>query len=235
MGYYIYGFDTLLTYGLIIIAFIIVTYAQHKITSSYKTYNKIINSKRISGCEVARKILDTNGLNDVYVVAVGGQLTDHYDPTRKTVRLSQEVFDGTTIASLSIAAHECGHAIQDKEGYFMMRLRSMLVPIVNIISYLGYFGIVVSLFAGLTGYLKLSILILVATLVFQLVTLPVEFDASKRALKQLEKLNLVNNSENYDCEVMLRAAALTYVAGLISTLLNLLRLIIILKGNDDDR
>lgn len=235
MGYYIYGFDTIITYGLIILAFIIVTYAQYKITSTYKKYKDVENLNKITGCEVARKILDANGLSDVYVVTVNGNLTDHYDPNRKTIRLSKEVFDGTTIAASSVAAHECGHAIQDKEGYFMMRLRSFLVPIVNIISYMGYFGIIVSIFAGLTGYLKLSILILVATLVFQLVTLPVEFDASNRALKQLKNLDLVNDIENDDCKNMLKAAALTYVASLISTLLNILRLVIILKNSDDNR
>lgn len=228
-----FGLDNLLTYGLLILAFIVVVAAQAKITSAYNKFKRVKSKGNLSGQEVARRILDENGLKDIYIVEVRGELTDHYDPSRKVVRLSHEVFHGTSIASLSVAAHECGHAIQDKVGYTMMRIRSALVPLVNFVTYLGYFGLIVSIFAGITGYIKLSILVLCATLLFQLVTLPVELDASKRALAQLKKLSLVDEEEQDSSKQMLQAAALTYVAALASTILNLLRLIIILDNRDN--
>ena len=228
-----FGLDNLLTISLMFLAIVVVIYAQTKINSAYNKFRKIKSKGNLSGQEVARKILDSNGLKDIYVVETRGELTDHYDPSRKVVRLSHEVFHGTSIASISVAAHECGHAIQDKVGYTMMRVRSALVPFVNLVSYLGYFGIIIAIFAGITGYLKISILVLCATLLFQLVTLPVEFDASKRALDQLKKLSLVEKSEREEASEMLKAAALTYVAGLISTILNILRLLIMVNNSDD--
>lgn len=229
----IYGYDDLFTILLVVVGAIIVSVAQAMISSNYRKYKNIRTSKRMSGQEVARMILDANGLEDVHVVKTKGELTDHYDPTRKVVRLSTDIFDGETIAAISVAAHECGHAIQDKVGYMPMRIRAMLVPIVNFISYLGYFGLIVSIFAGITGYIKLSILILLATVVFQLVTLPVEFDASNRAKKELVKLNLADSNEEVGVANMLRAAAMTYVAGLISNILQLLRLFILLNDRDN--
>jgi len=225
--------DFIIYYGFGLIGLVIVLLAQFNINKNYKKYKKIDLNQNITGQEVARKILDANGLNDIYVVSVQGDLSDHYDPSRKVVRLSTDIFNGETIAAASVAAHECGHAIQDKEGYFFMRLRSSLVPFVNLVSYLGYFGLFISMIAGITGYLKISILILFATILFQLVTLPVEFDASKRAKKELEKLGLVDSSELDGCDKMLFSAALTYVASLLSTLLQLLRLLLILGRRDD--
>lgn len=221
-------------YGLFILSAIIVFVAQMMIQTNYKKYRIIETSKGLTGQEVARKILDANRLPDLYVVETSGELTDHYDPRRKVVRLSKSVFRDSTIASAAIAAHECGHAIQDKEGYSFMKIRSMLVPFVNFISCLGYFGLAVSLFAGLTGYLKLSILVLSASLLFQLVTLPVEFDASKRGLKQLQDLNLIDTKEQSGATKMLQAAAMTYVASFISTLLDILRLVALLGNRRDD-
>lgn len=234
LNYGLWGYETTLTVILSVIAVIIVIWAQSNINSNYGKYKKKNTQKGLSGQEVARKILDANGLSDIYVVETKGDLSDHYDPSRKVVRLSSSIFHGTSIASVSVAAHECGHAIQDKDGYLFMKIRSLLVPIVNIVSYLGYFGLIVSIFAGITGYLKLSILVLLATLIFQLVTLPVEFDASKRAGEQLEKLGLVEANEKQDCMKMLKAAALTYVASLASTVLNLLRIVLMLISRNDD-
>ena len=228
-----FGLDNLLTISLMFLAIVVVIYAQAKITGAYNKFRKVQSKGNLSGQEVARKILDSNGLKDIYVVETRGELTDHYDPSRKVVRLSHEVFHGTSIASISVAAHECGHAIQDKVGYTMMHVRSALVPFVNLVSYLGYFGIIIAIFAGITGYLKISILVLCATLLFQLVTLPVEFDASKRALEELKKLSLVEKNEREQAQEMLKAAALTYVAGLISTILNILRLLIMVNNSDD--
>lgn len=225
--------EILIYYGLPIIGTIIVLFAQFSINSNYKKYSGIKNNKNISGSEIARIILDKNGLNNIYVVETSGELTDHYDPSRKVVRLSKNIYRGTSIASISVAAHEVGHAIQDKEGYSFMRIRSFLVPIVNLTTYLGYFGLIISIFAGITGYLKVSIIVLLASLLFQLVTLPVEFDASKRAKKQLNELGVVNSDEANGVKTMLFAAALTYVASFLSNILQLLRLVLMLGGRDD--
>lgn len=221
-------------YILVILGFVIVLLAQLNINKNYKKYKAVSLNKNISGQEAARMILDANGLQNIYVVSTSGELTDHYDPSRKVIKLSNDIFNGETIAAVSVAAHECGHAIQDKDGYLFMRIRSFLVPVVNLISYLGYFGLVISIFAGITGYIKLSIITLLATVIFQLVTLPVEFDASKRAKKELEKLGIVNSEELEGSNKMLFAAALTYVASLLSNLLQLLRLVLILGSRRDD-
>ena len=225
--------DIMIFWGLAILGFIIVLWAQININSNYKKYKEVKVKKGLSGQEVARRILDANGLQNIHIVETQGELTDHYDPKRKVIRLSHAIFHEDSISSVGVAAHECGHAIQDKEGYTFMRIRSALVPFVNLVSYLGYFGLIISIFAGLTGYLKISILVLLATILFQLVTLPVEFDASKRAKEQLIQLGLIDNDEHEQVSKVLFAAAMTYVAGLISNLLQLLRLIILLNGRDD--
>ena len=225
--------DIMLFWGLAILGIIIVLWAQVNINSNYKKYKQVKVKTGLSGQEVARRILDANGLQNVHIVETQGELTDHYDPKRKVVRLSHTIFHEDTISSVGVAAHECGHAIQDKEGYTFMRVRSALVPFVNFTSYLGYFGLLVSFVGGLTGYLKLSILVLLVTVLFQLVTLPVEFDASKRAKEQLVQLGLIDSDEHDQVGKVLSADAMTYVAGLISNLLQILRLVILLNGRDD--
>lgn len=217
---------------LFILGIIVVVYAQSHIMKTYHETIRIRNEKMLSGQEVARKILDANGLEDIYVVQVSGELTDHYDPSRNVIRLSNHVFQDDSIASLAVAAHECGHAIQRKEGYLFYRLRSALVPVVNLVSYFGYFVIVISAFAGITAYLLLGMVMLLSTLIFQLVTLPVEIDASKRGMKEIEKLNLAKQEEMPNVANMLKAAAMTYVASLASTILNLLRLIFMYRDRD---
>lgn len=217
---------------LFIIGIVVVIYAQSHIMKTYHETMRIRNEQMLSGQEIARKILDANGLEDIYVVQVSGELTDHYDPGRNVIRLSNHVFQDDSIASLAVAAHECGHAIQKKEGYLFYRLRSALVPVVNLVSYLGYFVIIISAFAGITAYLLLGMIMLLATLIFQLVTLPVEIDASKRGMKEIERLNLAKKEEMTNVSNMLKAAAMTYVASLASTILNLLRLIFIYQDRD---
>ena len=217
---------------LFILGIIVVVYAQSHIMKTYHETMRIRNEKMLSGQEVARKILDANGLEDIYVVQVSGELTDHYDPSRNVIRLSNHVFQDDSIASLAVAAHECGHAIQRKEGYLFYRLRSALVPVVNLVSYFGYFVIIISAFAGITAYLLLGMIMLLSTLIFQLVTLPVEIDASKRGMKEIEKLNLAKQEEMTNVSNMLKAAAMTYVASLASTILNLLRLIFMYRDRD---
>ena len=161
-------------------------------------------------------------------------MSDHYDPSRKTVRLSPVVFRENTIASIAIAAHECGHAIQDKENYTFMRIRASLVPVVNLVSYAGYFAMIISIFMGAMQYLMVGILMELATVVFQLVTLPVEFDASKRALKEIEELNLVSKEELDGAKKVLSAAAFTYVASALAAILQLLRLLIMYGNRNND-
>lgn len=233
MNYYMMGYDNLVTTLILIISVIVVLYAQVKIKTTYAKYKQVENNKKLTGFDVAREILNKNNLEDVHIVEVSGELTDHYDPTRKVVRLSKDIFHGSTIAAISVAAHECGHAIQDNENYSFMRIRASLVPIVNFISGAGFLVILISLIAGITGYFIYGILMIFATLLFQLVTLPVEFDASKRAVKQLEELNLVENTELEGSKDVLKAAAMTYVASVISSLLSLIRLVIMLNNRDD--
>ena len=230
----IYGYEDVITLSLAFIGFAITLIAQLGINGTYKKYKKVENEKRITGQEVARKILDENGLTNVHVVEVKGELSDHYDPSAQVVRLSTDIYHGETVAAMAVAAHECGHAIQDKVDYKFMKIRSSLVPIINLISYLGYFTVIVSLIAGITGYLMIGILIILATLVFQLVTLPVEFDASKRALKELEKYQITSENEINGATTMLKAAAFTYVASVISSIMSLLRLVIMLLNNRKD-
>lgn len=234
MDYFLMWFDNSFTVLLMIIGFILVLVAQVKIDSAYSKYRKVKNSRGLTGSEVARAILNANGLSNIEVYETSGKLTDHYAPSKKLIKLSTDIYNGTSIASMAVAAHECGHAIQDKEGYTFFRIRSALVPVVNFISYLGYFGLIVSLIGGLTGYIKLSILILFATVVFQLVTLPVEFNASNRGKKELDTLNLSYDNDQQGISKVLSAAAMTYVASLLSSLLQLLRLIIILGNRDRD-
>lgn len=233
MNYMTIGYENLITIFLAVIGLIVVIAAQIGISSNYSKYKNKKNSQNLSGQEVARKILDQHGLKDIHVVSVSGNLTDHYDPTRKVVRLSSDIFNGTTIAAMAVAAHEVGHAIQDQENYSFMRIRSSLVPFVNFVTYLGYFAIFVSLFAGMMGYFIIGILVLLATLLFQAITLPVEFDASKRAQIELDKMNLVSSEDQEGIHNMLRSAAMTYVASVISTLLSLLRLILMFRNRND--
>ena len=229
---YGYGYDYsyMVGYGFVILAFIITMGAQLLVKGRYSKYKKINCEEDISGYEVARKILDANGLGTVDIVETQGELTDHYDPSRKVVRLSSDIYHGTSIASVAVSAHECGHAIQDKEGYTFLRIRSSLVPTVNLCSKLGYIVIFIGLAAGFFNLAMFGLILLGAILLFQLVTLPVEFDASKRGKEQIRKLNLVSSSSQDGVKSMLTAAALTYVAAVASTLLNLLRLLLMILG-----
>lgn len=218
--------------GLYFLALIIPMIAQIYVSSSYNKFKRLNNSKGISGFEVARKILDKNGLKDLYVVETKGNLTDHYDPKRKTVKLSSEVFHGDSIAAIAVAAHECGHAIQDKEGYFFMKVRSFIFPIVSFGTKFAYIVLFIGLVANMMNLIWAGILLVGLGLLFQLVTLPVEFDASRRALKELETNIGVPNNDLEGTKIMLNAAAMTYVAGVLSSALEILRLILIFNDRD---
>ena len=230
--YYGYSYDW--TYILVIIGSIITLVAQIWVNSSYNKYKQRSNGNGITGREVARKILDTNGLSDVSVVEVAGTLTDHYDPTKKTVNLSTDIYKDSSIASIAVAAHECGHAIQDKVGYTFLRIRHKLVPTVNLCSKLGYVVIFIGLLFGTYNLAMFGLILLCAILLFQLVTLPVEFNASKRAMEQLRVLNLTDDIGQNGVKSMLTAAAMTYVTSLASTLLQLLRMFLIISSRRRD-
>lgn len=219
--------EDLLVYGLTFVAFVITSLAQAYITSTYKKYSLVENKKGLTGREVARKILDSNGLKDVEVVEVSGYLSDHYDPSSKVVRLSKSNYSESSISSVSVAAHECGHAIQDKENYTFLRFRSSLVPIVNFSSYAGYLAIVIGGFTGIFGLIKLGILLECVILLFQVVTLPVEIDASKRALSEVKKFKYLEEKEYSSGKSVLIAAALTYVASVATALIQILRLVFV--------
>lgn len=230
MGYYFYD---LTGYGLVIIGTIITLVAQFYVNNRYKKYSKIETESGLTGFEVARKILDENGLTDIYVTETSGVLSDHYDPSRKVVRLSKEVFHGSTIAANSIAAHECGHAIQHKEGYLFIKIRSFIVPLVNFSSKFGYFAIMIGLLFGFIDLAWIGVGLLLTILVFQLITLPTEFNASSRAKDKLKEYGILSNHELDGSNDVLRAAAWTYVAGLANTLLQILRLVLIVANRDD--
>ena len=174
--------DLLIILGIIAIPAI----AQIGISVNYSKYKNIENSKKLSGFDVARKILDKNGLQNVHVVEVRGNLTDHYDPSRKVVRLSSDIFHGESVAAIAVAAHECGHAIQDKENYSFLRFRSMLFPIVRISNYFSYIVLLLGFLFEAVNLFSVGIALVTLGLVFQIITLPVEYNASSRAKKELE-------------------------------------------------
>lgn len=228
-----YSGYNLLGYLLIIISTIITIVAQMYVNSKYNLFRKVKIKKDLTGQEVARIILDNNGLTDIYVTEVKGLLSDHYDSNRKVIRLSHEVFHGSTVSSVSVAAHEVGHAIQDREGYKLIKVRGAIMPFVNFSSKFGYIAIVAGLIFGFFELAWAGIGLLLVILIFQLITLPVEFDASKRALLELEEHEILDKSEVSDSQVMLKAAALTYVAGVAATLLEILRMALIIIGRDN--
>ena len=220
-------------YGLPIIALIITLIAQGFVSNSYSKYSKIKNEKGITGKEASRYLLDKNGLSDVNVVEINGYLTDHYDPRSKVIRLSRNVYNDASIAAVAVACHECGHAIQDKVGYTFLKIRSVLVPIVNFSSYAGYFAILFGCIFGALNLIWLGILAEVVILLFQVITLPVEVNASKRALQELESANILNNNELKHGKTMLTTAALTYVASIATTIIQVIRLILMFGRSND--
>lgn len=226
--------NIMLSYGLTFLALIVAISAQTYVNSSYSKYKKVLNTKRVSGADAARKMLDANGMSDVRINMVKGVLSDHYDPRTKTVNLSQDIYRGETVAAVSVACHECGHALQDKEGYVFMRIRASLVPLVNLSSKIGYFAILLGFLFSILDLIWIGIFAEIAILVFQLVTLPVEFDASSKALREEEKMGLLTTSELKGSKTMLRAAALTYVASVTSTLLEILRLVLLAVSRNRD-
>jgi uncharacterized protein len=222
---------------LIYLAFIILIpiFAQLKVKRAFSKYSKVANSSGMTGEQVARKILDQNGLYHVNIEEVQGKLTDHYDPRSKTVRLSSQNFHGHSVAGAAIAAHEVGHAIQDAENYGPLKIRHSLVPVANIGSNFSWILIMIGLFTGATGMFGLGIVLMAGAVIFQLVTLPVEFNASSRAMEQIISVGAIRNNEERETKKVLDAAALTYVAAALVAVLELVRLILMYVGmNSDD-
>jgi len=210
---------------LLILSFFFALYAQYRVSSAYKKNVKILSRGRITGREAAEAVMSRAGINDVEITEIRGHLTDHYDPTNKRLALSSENYRGTSLAALGVSAHEAGHAIQHKVGYTMLKTRMALVPITQISSQLLPLVIIGGFFFHITGLITLGIAVYAVLTVFHLVTLPVEFDASSRAKKELVGLGIVDRDEMPGVSETLNAAALTYVAAFLGSLLNLLWLI----------
>lgn len=220
------------TMFLLIPAILLTIYAQYKVTSTTSRYFNVRADRGYTGEDTARRILDSNGLYDVRIEMVRGRLSDHYDPRSKVLRLSQDVYSGRSITSVAVAAHECGHAIQHAHGYAPLNIRSSLVPVVNFASNMSWIFIMLG-FITTGPFLKIGILLFSASVLFQIVTLPVEFNASSRALSQLTSLGIVDDREVRQSRKVLQAAALTYVAAAVTAILQLLRLVMIANNRDD--
>ncbi len=219
---------------LVIPAMLIALWAQMRVKSTFAKYSREGTHSGLTGAQAARRILDANGLTDVRIEPVRGSLTDHYDPRDKVVRLSMDVYGCDTVAAVGVAAHETGHAIQHAVGYFPLQLRNAIIPITNIGSQLSIPLVFIGYFLGMQPLVSLGILLFSLVTVFQLITLPVEYNASRRALATLDEYGMVNDYEHEGVRKVLSAAALTYVAALIVSLANLLRLILLFGGRRDD-
>ena len=220
-----YFFDY--TIILLIPALLFGLYAQFKVSSTYKKYSQVKNARGFTAAEVARKILDDNGLYDVAIVKIAGNLTDNFNPKTKTVSLSETVYSSQSVAAIGVAAHECGHAVQHAEGYTPIKIRSALVPVTNFGSTFGFIILAIGLLFGNYSIAMIGVLLYSLMAVFQAVTLPVEFNASNRALKTLASHYILEDDELKMSKKVLSAAAMTYVAALVSTLATILRLLLI--------
>ncbi|MED4055365.1 zinc metallopeptidase [Niallia taxi] len=213
-----------------IIILIIPLWAQMRVSGAYKKYSKVAASSNMTGREVARRILDSNGLYDVSIEETRGVLSDHYDSRSKVVRLSTNNYHGHSVAACAIAAHEVGHAIQDQQEYAFLRFRHALVPVANIGSNFSWILILIGMLLGASNFVLLGIIFMAAAVLFQFVTLPVEFNASNRAMDEVVALGIIRNDEEKETKKVLNAAALTYVAAAAVAILELLRLIMIYTG-----
>jgi Predicted Zn-dependent protease len=213
-------------------------YAQSKVNSAYSKYATVRNRKGITGAEAARRILDSNGLQDVRVEMIQGRLSDHYDPRKRILRLSPQVYHEPSIASISIAAHEAGHAVQHAKGYAPIKIRNAFAPVVSIASGLAWPILIVGLLIIWAGNLMqgnmifdIGIILYASVVVFQAITLPVEFNASHRAIEEMNRIGIIYLEETASARKVLSAAALTYVAALAATIASLLR-ILALRGRE---
>ena len=209
--------------------------ASLNVNRTFKKYDKLLNKRGFLAQDVAALIMRRAGITDVRIERIRGNLTDHYSPTEKVLRLSDSVYGSSSVAALGVAAHECGHAVQHKVGYFPLKLRAISVPVANIGSKLSWPVILIGIILGQMGIARIGVLLFAFVVLFQLITLPVEFDASRRALRILEEQDLLADTEMDAASKVLKAAALTYVAALFSAILQLLRLVILTRDSGQKR
>lgn len=233
MGYF-YGWAFDWTWLLLIPALIISAVAQSKVSSTYKRFSRVPNQKGITGAAFAQDMLRRNNVSGIRIQSTGGVMTDHFDPRNMTVNLSEGVHSGRSVASVAIAAHECGHVLQKQTNYVPMKIRAGLVPVVNLCSRLSFPLIIIGIiFSGFEVLINIGVWIYFAVVVFQLVTLPVEFNASGRALANIEASDMLTATEQSEAKEMLSAAALTYVAAMLSSFLSFLRLLLIARRRNN--
>lgn len=236
MGYYPsmgYGmYDP--TIILVLIGAVLSIWASSRVQGTFQKYSRVRSMTGMTGAEAARKLLHSQGIYDVTVQPVKGQLTDHYDPRSKTVRLSESVYHQTSISAIGVAAHECGHAIQDNVGYVPLKLRGAFVPVANFGSKLSWPLILIGLVLGATSFIQIGIWMFVLAVLFQVITLPVEFNASGRAVHLLGEVGILQGQEVDQTKKVLSAAALTYVAAVAASVLQLLRLVLLFGGRRRD-
>lgn len=231
MGYY---FDP--TWILVIIGAVLSMAASAKVNSTFNKYSKVRSMTGMTGEDAAKRLLNSQGIYDVTVRPVKGQLTDHYDPRTKTVNLSESVFHSTSVAAIGVAAHECGHAMQDNVGYVPLKLRGAIVPMANIGSQAAFPLIIIGALIGGMGspLVNIGLILFSLAVIFQLITLPVELNASRRAITLLDQVGILGGQEVNQTRKVLGAAALTYVAALAASVLQLLRLVILFGGRRDN-
>lgn len=223
-----YAFDPTLI--LVLIGATVSMWASGRVQSTFRRYSSVRSMTGMTGADAAKKILNSQGIYDVTVQSVKGQLTDHYDPRTKTVNLSEAVYGQTSVSAIGVAAHECGHAIQDNVGYSPLKLRAAFVPVASFGSKLSWPLILLGLLFGASPFIQIGIWMFVLALLFQVITLPVEFNASSRAVRILGDVGILQGQEVDQTKQVLNAAALTYVAAVAASVLQLLRLLILFGG-----
>lgn len=238
IGYGGYGFYPGMMFDptivLVLIGALISMWASGRVQSTFQKYSRVRSMSGMTGAEAAKRLLHSQGIYDVTVQAVRGNLTDHYDPRTKTVNLSEAVYSQTSVAAIGVAAHECGHAMQDNVGYAPLKLRGAFVPVANFGSKLSWPLILIGLLLGASSFLQIGIWMFTLAVLFQLITLPVEFNASGRAVRLLGDVGILQGEEVDQTRKVLGAAALTYVAAAAASILQLLRLVILFGGRRND-
>ncbi|MGN0106780.1 MAG: zinc metallopeptidase [Hominilimicola sp.] len=226
-----YYFDP--TYVLVIIAFLLTMFASFGVKSTFNKYNDVHSSRGITAAQAARNILDANGLHNIRIERVAGELTDHFSPKENVIRLSDSTYNSTSVAAIGVAAHECGHAVQHQVGYVPIKIRNGIVPVVNICNALSMPLFIIGLILGIGRLAMAGAILFGAVLVFQLVTLPTEINASRRAMKTLDSMYILEGDELTGARKTLTAAAMTYVAAVASTALQFLRLLLLANRRRD--
>ena len=222
------------TYFLVILGFLLAAFASSGVQSAFKIYSNVKSYRHYTGFDAARKILDDNGLYNIRIEHIAGNLNDHFDPSANVIRLSDATYNADSVAAIGVAAHEAGHAVQYAENYAPIKIRNSIVPVVNICSTLSMPLFILGLILGAAGLANLGIILFSGALVFQVITLPVEFNASKRAIKILSSSAMLDEEELRGAKKVLTAAAMTYVAAVLASLLQILRLVLLSNRTRED-